>query len=155
MEQKTDRIYTTAPLENINFEQILKKKINIGNSFKNHKNNIKEMITYFRDKIYKSKKKFKNYKTLNTILKPFDTFVFFATTSSSIILSPTGSGLIAIPISSSVVCGLAINNKVIFEIIMQKYNKYKKQFEKDQQTIESFDKLYKKSLQDNVIDKNE
>ena len=31
----------------------------------------------------------------------------------------------------------------------------KKQYEKDQQTIKSFDKLYRKSLQDNMIDKNE
>ena len=38
---------------------------------------------------------------------------------------------------------------------MQKYNKYKKLYEKDQQTIKSFDKLYRKSLQDNLIDKSE
>ena len=38
---------------------------------------------------------------------------------------------------------------------MQKYNKYKKQYEKHQQTIKSFDKLYRKSLQDNVIEKSE
>ena len=31
----------------------------------------------------------------------------------------------------------------------------KKQYERDQQTIKSFDKLYRKSLQDNVIDKTE
>ena len=31
----------------------------------------------------------------------------------------------------------------------------KKKYEKDQQTIKCFDKLYRKSLQDNVIDKNE
>ena len=38
---------------------------------------------------------------------------------------------------------------------MQKYNKHKKLYEKDQQTIKSFDKLYRKSLQDNLIDKSE
>ena len=38
---------------------------------------------------------------------------------------------------------------------MQKDNKYKKQFERNQQTIKSFDKLYRKSLPDNVIDKSE
>ena len=38
---------------------------------------------------------------------------------------------------------------------MQKHNKYKKQYEKDQQTIKSFDKLYRKSSQNNVIDKTE
>ena len=38
---------------------------------------------------------------------------------------------------------------------MNKYNKYKKQFEKDRNNKKSFDKLYRKSLQDNVMDKNE
>ena len=38
---------------------------------------------------------------------------------------------------------------------MQKYNKYKKQYERDQNSIKSFYKLYRKSLQDNMIDKNE
>ena len=39
---------------------------------------------------------------------------------------------------------------------MQKYNnKSKKQFEKGQQTFKSFDKLYRKSSQYNVIEKKE
>ena len=38
---------------------------------------------------------------------------------------------------------------------MNKNNKYKKQYERDQQTIKSFDKLYRKSLQNNIIDKTE
>ena len=97
----------------------------------------------------------KKNKTLSTILKSFDTIVFNTKTSSSIALSLTGFGLIVIPISISIACGLTISNKIINEIVMRKYNKYKKQYEKNQQTIKSFDKLYRKSLQDNVIDKNE
>ena len=38
---------------------------------------------------------------------------------------------------------------------MQKYNIYKKLYENVQQTIKSFHKLYRKSLQDNIIDKIE
>ena len=60
-----------------------------------------------------------------------------------------------IPILTSTACGLTIGNKVIYEIIKQKYNNYKKQYEKDQETIKSFDKLYRKSLQDNMIDRSE
>ena len=45
MEQKCDRLYPTAPLENIDLEQRLEKKINDVKSFINHINNIKEMIT--------------------------------------------------------------------------------------------------------------
>ena len=64
-------------------------------------------------------------------------------------------GLIAIPISTATACGLSIGIKVLYEIIRNKYNKYKKQFEKDQQLNKSFNKLYKKSLEDKVNDKNE
>ena len=155
MEAKTDRLYPSAPFENIDLEKRLEKKINDVNSFTNHINNIKEMITYFKDKNNKSKKKYKKFKTLTTILKSFDTFVIIATTSSSIALSLTGIGLIAIPISTATACGLSIGNKVLYEIIINKYNECKKLYERDQQTIKSFDKLYRKSLQDNVIDKNE
>ena len=156
MEQKCDRLYPTAPLlENIDLEKRLEKKINDVNSFNNHVNNLKEMITYFEDKNHKSKKKYKKNKTITTVLKSFDTFVIIAATSTSITLSLTGIGLIVIPISTASACVLSIGNEVIYEIIINKYIKYKKQYEKDQKTIKSFDKLYKKSLHDNVIDKTE
>ena len=45
MEQKCDRLYPSAPLKNIDLEQRLAKKLNDVNSFNNHINNIKEMIT--------------------------------------------------------------------------------------------------------------
>ena len=60
MDQKTDKLYPSAPLlENIDLEKRLEKKINYVNSFNNHVNNIKEMITYFKDKNNKSKKNIK------------------------------------------------------------------------------------------------
>ena len=81
------------------------------------------MITYFKDKSNKSKKKYKNYKKLTTKLKSFDTFVNIAKTSGSFTLSLTGIGLIALPISTATACGLAIGNKVIYEIIINKCKK--------------------------------
>ena len=157
MEAKTDRLYPSAPFENqnIDLEQRLEKNINDVNSFNNHINIIKEKITYFKDKNNKSKKKYKKYKTLTTIFKSFDTFVVIATTSSSNTLSLTGIGLIAIPITTATACGLSIGNKVIYEIIINKYNKCKKLCERDQQTIKSFDNLYRKSSKDNIIDEIE
>ena len=113
------------------------------------------MITYFKDKNHKSKKSYKNYKTLNTILESVDSIVINATTSTSITLSIIGIGWIILPISAGIVCTLSIGNKVLHKLIINKYNKYKKQYERDQQTIKSFDKIYRKSLQDNVIDKTE
>ena len=85
------------------------------------------MITKFKDKDFESKKKYKKYKTLTTILKSFDTFVIIATTSSSITLSLKRFGLLIIPISGSIACGITITNKVTYEIIINEYNKYKGQ----------------------------
>ena len=67
MEQKTQKLYPSAPLlENIDLEQRLEKHLNNVNSFDNHINNIKWMITSFNDKNHKSKKWYENNKTLNT-----------------------------------------------------------------------------------------
>ena len=68
------------------------------------------MITHFKDKNNKSKKNFKKYKIITTILKSFDTFVIIATRSSSITLSLTGIGSIVIPISAATACELSIGN---------------------------------------------
>ena len=156
MEAKTDTLYPSAPLlENIDLEKRLEKKINDVNSFNNHIGNIKDMINYFKDKNHKSKNKYKNYKTLNTVLESVDSIVIIAATSTSITLSVTGIGLIVVPISAGIACGLSLGNKVLHKLIVSKYNKYKKQYERDQNTIKSFDKLFRKSLQDNRIDKTE
>ena len=156
MDQKTDKLYPSAPLlENIDLEKRLEKKINDVNSFNNHVNNIKEMITYFKDKNNKSKKKYKNYKILNTILESVDSIVVIGATSTSITLSITGIGMVIVPISAGIACTLSLGNKILHKLIINKYNKFKKLYERDQQTIKSFDKLYRKSLQDNAIDKSE
>ena len=140
MEQKCDNLYPSAPLlENIDLEKRLEKKINDVNSFNNHVNNIKEMITYFKDKTNKSKKRYKNYKTLNTVLESVDSIVIIATTSTSITLSVTGVGLIILPISAGIACILSLSNKILHELVINKYNNYEKQYERDQKTIKSFD----------------
>ena len=156
MEQKCDKLYPSAPLlENLDLEKRLEKKINDVNSFNDHIKNIKEMITYSKDKNHKSKKKYTNYKTLNTILESVDSIVIIGATSTSITLSVTGIGLIILPISAGTARTLSLGNKILHKLFINKYNKYKKQYERDQQTIKSFDKLYRKSLQDNIKDKTE
>ena len=104
MEQKTDRLYPSAPLEIFDLERRSEKDLNDVNSFNNSTNKIKEMITYFKDKINKSKNKFKNYKMITTMIKQLYSFNTIATTSSSITLCLTGIGLIAIPISTATAC---------------------------------------------------
>ena len=116
------------------------------------------MISYFKDKNNKSKKIYKIYKTLNTILESVDSIVIIGATSTSITLSVTGFGLVILPISAGIAGGLSLGNKILHKLTINKYNKYKKQYERDQQTKKSFDNLYRKSrksLQDNVIDKTE
>ena len=113
------------------------------------------MITYFEDKNNKSKKRYKNYKTLNTVLESVDRIVIIGATSTSITLPITGIGLIILPISAGNACTLSLENKVLQKLIINKYNKYKKIYQRDQETIKSLYKLYRKSLQDYVIDKNE
>ena len=44
------------------------------------------MITYFKGKNHNSKKKYKNYKTLNTILKSVGSIVIIGATSTSVTL---------------------------------------------------------------------
>ena len=90
-----------------------------------------------------------------TIVKSFDTFFNTARTFSSIKLSLTGIGSTVTPISIGIACALTMSRKIIYEIGVQKYINYKKHYSKDQQTVKSFDKIYKKSSQDNLIDKIE
>ena len=126
MEQKTGSLYPSAPLDNNDLEQRLEKKLNDVNSFDNLINIFKEMITYFKDNNHKSKKKSKNYKSLITILESVDSIVIIAATLTSQTLSITGVGLIILPISGRIACILSLGNKVLHKIILNKYNKYKK-----------------------------
>ena len=155
MEQKTDRFYPSAPLENNDLEKRLEKKLNDVNCFNNHINNMKEVITFSKGKNHKSKKNYKNYRTLNTILESIDCIIIIGVTSTSVTLSITGIGLIVLPISVGIACTSSLTKKVLHKLNVNKDNKYKKQYERDQQTIRSFDKLYRKPLPDDLIDKND
>ena len=122
MEQKTDKLYPSAPLENKNddLERRIQKRLSDVNSFNNLINNIIEMITYFKDKNNKSKKRYKSYKTLNTILESVDSIVIIGATSTSITLSITGFGLIILPISAGIACTLSLDNKVLHKLVINK-----------------------------------
>ena len=92
---------------------------------------------------------------LNTILESVDTIVIIGATTKSETLSVIGVGLILVPISAGVACALSLANKVLHTTILNNFNKYKKQYEKYSQTILSIDNLYRKTSQDNIIDKSE
>ena len=113
------------------------------------------MISYFKDENHKSKKKTKKYKTLNTVLESIETIVIIGATSTSKTLAITGNGLNILPISAGIACALSIGNEVLHKLIINKDNKNIKHYEKDQQTTKSFDNSFRKSIQDNLIDRNE
>ena len=85
--------------------------MNDVNSFKNHVSNIKEKITYFKDRDQKSKKKYIEDKTITPILKSFDTLVIITMTSTSITLTLTGIGLIVIPLTTA--------SATIYQLVMK------------------------------------
>ena len=155
MNQKTDRLYPSAPLQQDDLEQRLEKKLNDVNSFNNSINNIKEMATYFKEKNNRSEKKYENLKTLITLLESVDTVVVISSIALSVTLSITRFGLIAVPISAGIFCSLSAAIKMLHRLLLNKSNIYKEQYGRDQETIKSFDKLHRKVFQDNLIDKNE
>ena len=112
------------------------------------------MITFLKSRNRKSKEEHKSYKTLPSILESVDTVVINNSATTSVTLSVTSIGLITVPISAKIACSLSLANKVLQKIVLTKYNKRKKH-QKYLQTNKSFDKLYRKSLQDNLIDKSE
>ena len=61
------RLYPSAPLQQDDLEQRLEKKLNDANSFNNHINNIREMITYFKTKNNKSKRKYKEQRIIKLL----------------------------------------------------------------------------------------
>ena len=100
--------------------------------------------SYFKDENQNCTKKYKNYKFLNTTLESVDTIVIIGVTSTSLTVSFTGIGLIIPPITSGLACTPSMGNKVLHKIIINRHNKYEKQYGKDQQTNKSFGKLYRK-----------
>ena len=84
------------------------------------------MITNFKDKNNKLKKRYERCKTLNTIIKSFVSIVITGATSTSITLSITGVGLIILLVSAGIACTLSLGNKVLHKLIINEYNKYKK-----------------------------
>ena len=63
--------------------------------------------------------------------------------------------MVIAPILTGMACILSVSNKVLQKLTINKFNTYKKQYKKTQQTIEIFDNQYGKLLHDNVIDSNE
>ena len=143
-------MYPSPQLEKGDLEQRLLKKSTDANSFNNSINNLKEMITCFKDKNQKSKSRLKNYKTLNTILESVNTFVIIGATSTSTNLSITGIGSKILPTSGGTACFLSSGNKVLPRTIMNRLKKRQKTKSKRSKNYQIVRQI--RSLQDNLID---
>ena len=88
-------------------------------------------------------------------MKSLSIFVIIATPSSSVTLSVKRFGIIVKLIWAAVAWGLSTSKKVAHEINMPSKLGKKKQYEKDPQKIKSVDKLWRKILEDNLIDESE
>ena len=73
---------------------------------------IKKMIMYFRDKNYKSKKRYKKYETHTSLLESVDTVVVISSTATAVTLAITGFGLVIVPVSAGIACSLSLCNKI-------------------------------------------
>ena len=84
-------------------------------------------------------KKHKSFGKLTSILESIDTVVNFAPTTISLFLSITGFSLLVLPTSALIACSSPLGKEVKQKIITNKYNRYKKQNEQKQTTIEPSD----------------
>ena len=85
------------------------------------------MITSFKNKDHKMKKRYGKYRTLTSIKESVDTVVTYGETTTSVTLSVFGVGLIVVPISAGNKSALSLRNKLLHKIILNKYNLNKEQ----------------------------
>ena len=140
------KIYPSASLEEDDLEQRIEKKLNHAKRFNNSSNKIE-------GKNPKSKKKHKNYKNPNSILKTGEDYCYYW---SKIDFHKFVCYRFWVAVSAGIACGLSLGTKILYEIVMKKYSEYKKQYEKKINKLLNVSIIYtKKNLQDNIIDRND
>ena len=88
-------------------------------------------------KILNQRRNKKTFKTVTSILESVDTVVVISSTTMSVTLSVTIFVFIVVPISAAKACASSLGIKALHKIILNNYNKYRNQYEEDQQTIKS------------------
>ena len=80
------------------------------NSFNISINNLKQMITYFKNVNSKPKKIYQMYRLLTSKLESVDTVVIISATTKSVTLSFPGVRLFVVPFSARIVRVLSLGN---------------------------------------------
>ena len=125
------------------------------NTFNDSITSFKENIAYFKNEKRKSKNRSKKCKLLSSILKTIDNSVIIALISSFAALSVPGLGWNFISFSNETARDLSLKIKVMFENFLKEYKKLKNKIERAGQNFNSFENIYRKWLQDEVIVKKE
>ena len=99
------------------------------------------MISFFKDETGNSKNKSEK-EVISTILKTADGFVFTAKTSTSLTVFVIMFSFIVLPNSAVTVCGSFLTSKMKFEINLNKYRKYRKQYGIERETIDSLKNFF-------------
>ena len=157
MTTPTIKLYPSAPreIENYDLEQRLEMKLNDVKSSNISIINFKEVIIYFENKNQKSKKRSNTFKKPACKTESVNTVANNSATTLPITFSVFDAGFIPVLISAGIASALSLSNKALHKTITKKTLGKKNQYEKDQQTNETLDKLYRKSLQLNILDENE
>ena len=95
------------------------------------------------------------HKIVNGLIQSFGGFLFLGVSSTAITLSVTGVGLIVVSIGSGIGAGVSIFSKLIGEYLKRKEQHNLKKHTLAGGTLNNFQKLHKKCLEDNKIDLNE
>jgi len=136
-------------------EQQLELRLKEMNSFNNSVNNIKDIKNFYNYETKKYKKLNDRFKLLNNLLQTIDTLIILGVTSTSVTLSVTGVGIIIVPISAGVGGFLGISSKLISEYLKRREKYHLKKYTLSLKTLEDFQKLHSKCLEDSKIDQNE
>ena len=79
----SERLYPNLNENNVNWEEIINKKLKEVNSFNNSINNITLISKFYEEEYKKLKKKYNKFKTLNKILNTIDSVVIISSSTST------------------------------------------------------------------------
>ena len=149
------KLYPSAPYLNSDVQPMINKQLTKVSSFKNSIQNTSLMMKYYEMEENKYKKKYNNYKLINNLINSTDGLIIIGTTSASVVLSITGVGIIAVPITAGVGCATGILVKICSSYLKKKKQNCKLKYAIIQMTLDDFRQLFTTSLKDNHIDEKE
>ena len=121
-------------------------------SFNDSIQNIKDIQNYYNHEAEKYKMKSKTYIIINGLFQSIHGVLLWGVSSTCITLSVTGVGLIVAPIESGIGAGVSIFSMFIGEYLKTKEQLNIKKYTLASGTLNNFQKLHTKYLEDNKRD---